>query len=182
VLATRPGRRALLAAGRVAGVLALIAAAVLPACRASAAAATSALECQGTVTVTYDPPLTATPKPTHVSGTEDFDYCPVGGVTGGEASGDYDTTAGCTSLRLLTVSTSTYRWDSGQTSEVTYTNTAIERIGDATVLVTEQGTVTAGYDQGKAAVYHMTLPQLDPLACMGTGVARLAGPEVLTFA
>ncbi|WP_059006503.1 hypothetical protein [Streptomyces specialis] len=138
------------------------------------------LVCQGTVTVTYDPPLTYVPKPTTVSGREDF-VCAGGGVTGGFAADTYQTTAGCTSLRLFTVSTTTYHWDTGQTSQATYTITAIERLLNGTVLVTEQGTVTSGLHAGRTAIYQMVLPQLDLLACLGAGVGHLSGTEVLTF-
>ncbi|MCT2593161.1 hypothetical protein LHJ74_25195 [Streptomyces sp. N2-109] len=139
------------------------------------------LLCHGTVNVSYDPPLTYIPKPTTVSATEDFNYCPTGGVTGGSASASYETTSGCTSLRLFVVSSTTYHWDSGQTSVVTYTTTAIERLLNGTVLVTEQGTVTSGFGEGRTAVYQMVLPQLDLLACVSGGVDELTGSEVLTF-
>jgi hypothetical protein len=153
----------------------------LPAGTATADSPTATLLCHGTVTVTYDPPLTYTAKPTSVSASEDFTYCPSGGVTGGYASDSYETTSSCTSVRLFVVSSTTYFWASGQTSEVTYTTTAIERLVNGTVLVTEQGTVTSGFGQGKTAVYQMVLPQPDLLACAGEGVGRLVGDEVLTF-
>ena len=155
--------------------------AAFPAAPAAAASPTAVLLCQGTETVSYSPALTYTSKLTDVSGTEDLDDCPIGGVTAGFASGGYQGTLSCTSLRLLTVSSSTYTWNSGQKSVVTYTTTAIERLLDGSVLVTEQGTVTSGFDQGRAAAYQIILPQLDPTACLGSGVGQLAGPEVLTF-
>src|ERR1051326_960999 len=101
-----------------------------PTAQAAANSPTAVLLCQGTETVTYSPPLTYTSKPTDVSGTEDLDYCPVGGVAKGSASGGFNSMLSCMSLRLLTVSSSTYSWDSGQTSVVTYTTTAIERLLD----------------------------------------------------
>lgn len=168
--------------GRVLCLLALLATAVtIPAGRAAADPSTAALLCHGTVNVSYDPPLTFAAKPTQVSATEDFDFCPTGGVGSGSASGNYSTTAGCTSVRLFVVASTTYFWDTGQSSEVTYTTTAIERLLNGTVLVTEQGTVTSGFGEGKTAVYQMILPQLDLLACAGAGVGHLTGSEVLTF-
>jgi hypothetical protein len=175
-------RRVLSVGGRVLCLLVLLAAAVIiPGERAIADSSTATLLCQGTVNVSYDPPLTYDDKPTQVSATEDFDYCPTGGVGSGSASSGYTTTAGCTSVRLFVVSSSTYFWDTGQSSEVTYTTTAIERLLNGTVLVTEQGTVTSGFGQGKTAVYQMILPQPNLLACAGAGVSHLTGPEVLTF-
>ncbi|MGK5531151.1 hypothetical protein [Streptomyces sp. URMC 129] len=168
-------------AGSLLCLLALPLTAAAPTARAAdAPAPAQALLCRGTVTVSYDPPLTSVPKPTRVSGREDF-VCLSGGVTGGFAADSYGTTAGCTSLRLFTVSTTTYFWDTGQTSHVTYTTTAIERLVNGTVLVTEQGTVTGGLHQGRTAVYQMVLPQPDLLACLGDGVSHLSGTEVLTF-
>ncbi len=160
--------------------LVLVAAAIIPAERAVADTSTAALLCLGTVDVSYDPPLTYANTPTQVSATENLD-CPTGGVSSGSASGSYVTTAGCTSIRLLVVASTTYFWNTGQSSEVTYTTTAIERLLNGTVLVTEQGTVTSGYGQGKTAVYQMILPQPDLLACAGAGVSHLTGSEVLTF-
>jgi len=148
---------------------------------AAADSPTVVLVCHGTVTASYSPPLTYIAKPTSVSATEDFDYCPSGGITGGFASAGYDATASCTSVRLLDVSSSTYYWNSGETSVVTYTTTAIERLVDGSVLVTEQGTVTSGFGQGRAAFYQMILPQLELTACAGAGVSQLKGPELLTF-
>ena len=175
-------RRVFSVAGRVLCLLGLLAAAaIIPAGPAVAGSPTATLLCQGTVNVSYDPPLTYEDKPTQVSATEDFDYCLTGGVGSGSASGSYVTTAGCTSVRLFVVSSTTYFWDTGQSSEVTYTTTAIERLVNGTVLVTEQGTVTSGYGQGKTAVYQMILPQPNLLACAGAGVSHLSGPEVLTF-
>jgi hypothetical protein len=155
--------------------------AAFPTAQAAANSPTAVLLCQGTETVSYSPPLTYTSKPTDVSGTEDLGYCPIGGVTKGSASGGFNGMLSCTSLRLLTVSSSTYSWNSGQTSVVTYTTTAIERLLDGSVLVTEQGTVTSGFDQGRVAAYQIILPQLNVAACLGAGVGQLVGPEVLTF-
>ena len=155
--------------------------AAFPAAPAAADSPAAVLLCQGTETASYDPALTYTPKLTDVSGAEDLDDCPTGGVTAGSASGGYQGTLSCTSLRLLAVSSSTYTWNSGQKSVVTYTTTAIERLLDGSVLVTEKGAVTSGFDQGRAAAYQIILPRLDPTACLGAGVGRLAGPEVLTF-
>jgi hypothetical protein len=163
------------------GLLVLVAASIIvPGERAVADPAESALLCQGTVNVSYDPPLTYANTPTQVSATEDLN-CLTGGVSSGSASGSYVTTAGCTSIRLLVVASTTYFWNTGQSSEVTYTTTAIERLLNGTVLVTEQGTVTSGFGQGKTAVYQMILPQPDLLACAGAGVSHLTGTEVLTF-
>jgi hypothetical protein len=107
----------------------LAAAAIIPGEHAVADPPMATLLCQGTVNVSYDPPLTYDDKPTQVSATEDFGYCPTGGVGSGSASASYTTTAGCTSVRLFVVSSSTYFWDTGQSSEVTYMTTAKPLVG-----------------------------------------------------
>ena len=61
--------------------------AAFPAAPAAADSPAVVLLCQGTEAVSYDPALTYTPKLTDVSGTEDLDDCPIGGVAAGSASG-----------------------------------------------------------------------------------------------
>jgi hypothetical protein len=46
-------------------------------------------------------------------------------------------------------------------------------------VVTSYGTVTQGFDQGAQAIHTAIQPQLNPIACAGTGVAHVTGPEAL---
>ena len=72
------------------------------------------------------------------------------------------------------------KWNTGISSTVTYT-IHVEKPLNGSVLVTDTGTVTSGFDQGATAVERVVLPQLDPTACAGAGVAQLTGPYTLTL-
>lgn len=159
----------------------LFGAATAAAAIAPAAHASSLLSCEGTETVTFQPPLTNTPALTQVHFAIDLDYCPAGGVTTGESHGDFPVTTSCTTLALLPPSfTDTYHWNTGASSTVTYT-APVETVVNATLIVTDTGTVTSGFDQGAAANETTPLPQPAPLACATTGVTQLRGPYTLTF-
>ncbi|MER6300644.1 hypothetical protein ABT247_13890 [Kitasatospora sp. NPDC001539] len=139
------------------------------------------LSCQGTETLTFQPPLTNTPKPTRVSYAIDLSVCPVGGVTSGTSQGSFTATASCTALSVLPPAFSdTYHWNTGASSTVSYT-APVETAVNGTVTVTDTGTVNSGLDHGSLANETTTLPQPDLTTCAGPGVARLSGPYALTF-
>jgi hypothetical protein len=52
---------------------------------------------------------------------------------------------------------------------------------NGSVVVTDTGTVTNGFDHGAVANETTTLPQPNLTACATTGVAQLNGPYTLTF-
>jgi len=169
-------------ASRFTGVVtcAMLLTGVMAGISAQPAHAASLLLCEGTETATFNPPLTNTPTLTTVSVTEDLDYCPLGGVVTGDASGAFQVTASCTTETLAPV-TVTYSWNTGQSSTVSYTESSITRLADGSDLVVAVGTVTAGLDQGEAAENEIVEPVLDLTACSGSGVAQVTGPETLTF-
>jgi hypothetical protein len=140
------------------------------------------LSCQGTETLTFQPPLTNTPTPTLVHYAIDLDLCLGSGVSTGESQGSFVVTASCTTVDVLPPAFSdTYQWNTGASSVATYT-APVETTGNGTVIVTDTGTVTSGLDQGALANETTTLPQLNLAACAGTGVSQLTGPYTLTFA
>jgi hypothetical protein len=147
---------------------------------AQSAHAATPLLCVGTETASFSPPLTNTPRLTTVSATEDLDYCPLGGVTTGSASGIFQVTASCTG-ETLTPTAITYRWNTGQSSAVNYTATSVTRLADGSTLVVSVGTVTGGFDQGAAAETQIVDPVLNLTLCSGSGVSQVTGPETLTF-
>jgi hypothetical protein len=154
----------------------------LAAAPAAYGAPSSLLSCQGTETLTFQPPLTNTPKGTQVHYAIDLDLCLSGGVTSGESQGSFTVSASCTTISLLPPAFSdTYQWSNHTSSTVTYT-APVETLGNGTVIVTDTGTVTSGLDQGAVANETTTLPQPSVAACAGTGVSQLTGPYVLTFA
>lgn len=166
-----------------------VAAAILLGCSAAAGTApvahadpTTSLHCEGYFSTTYDPPLTNTPTQTDVAFHNDLDYCPVGGVSGGDASGHFTAIRSCTTLDLPPhPATVTYEWENGTSSTVAFSYSTVDRLINGTTAVTSYGTVTTGFHHGANAVHTAIQPQLDPPACAGSGVAHTTGPEQLTF-
>lgn len=148
---------------------------------ASARSALTLLSCAGAETLSFQPPLTNTSRPTHVHVTINLSLCPVGGVTSGESHTNFVVTTSCTVVDLLPPSfTDTYLWSTGASSAVTYT-APVETVVNGSLVVTDTGTVTAGFDQGAVANETTTLPEPNLTACAGAGVAQVTGPYTLTF-
>lgn len=162
-----------------------VAMAVALSCAAIAAApaahATTLLNCVGTETLTFQPPLTTTPVPTQVHFAIDLDQCPAGGVSTGSSAGGFETTASCTVLDVLPPAFSdTYEWDTGTSSTATYI-APVETVVNGSLVVTDTGTVTGGLGQGALANETTTLPEPNLLTCSTSGVAQTTGPYALTF-
>lgn len=148
---------------------------------APAAHATTLLNCVGTETLTFQPPLTNTPVPTEVHFAIDLDHCLAGGVSTGSSEGDFELTTNCTVLDVLPPAFSdTYRWNTGASSTATYV-APVETVVNGSLVVTDTGTVTGGLDQGVLANETTTLPEPSLLACSTSGVAQVSGPYALTF-
>jgi hypothetical protein len=148
----------------------------------AAAHATSAtlVHCEGSFTVTYDPPLTNTPRLTEVAFHNDLDSCLFGAVASGDASGEFSAIRSCTTLDLPPhPATMSFTWNTGASSTIAFSLSTVDRLVNGTTVVTSYGTVTHGFDQGAQAVHTAVQPQLDPIACAGAGVAQLTGPELL---
>ncbi len=144
--------------------------------------AATLLSCVGTETVTFAPPLTNTPTLTHVHFAIDLDLCLTGGVTTGDSEGDFQVTANCTTVDLLPPAfTDTYQWNTTASSTVTYT-APVETVVNGSLVVTDTGNVTSGFDHGALANETTTLPEPSLTACATTGVPQLNGPYTLTFA
>jgi hypothetical protein len=148
---------------------------------APAAHATTLVNCLGTETLTFTPPLTNTSTPTQIHFAIDLDLCLTGGVISGDSAGSFQIPADCTSVSVLPPAfTDTYHWNTGATSAATYT-APVETTVNGSIVVTDTGTVTSGFDHGAVANETTTLPQPNLTACATTGVAQLNGPYTLTF-
>ena len=148
---------------------------------APAAHASSLLLCTGTETVTFQPPLTNMPTSTHIHFAIDLAHC-VGGVSSGESDGDFTLTTDCTVLDILPPAFSdTYQWNTRASSTATYTAPVLTQV-NGSLVVTDTGTVTAGFDSGALANETTTLPEPNLTLCATTGVAQVNGPYALTFA
>lgn len=139
-------------------------------------------ECVGTQHGTYDPPLTATPQPTHVQIEETFS-CPVGDFASARVSKDFGLqTTGCLlpGNPFPDAGTFVYEWDGGEAhSEITYTTTTVIRPPGQTI-VTSLGTVTGGHYEGSTAVRLVALVTPSVLDCL-SGIHTLSGPSELTI-
>jgi hypothetical protein len=138
------------------------------------------VHCEGSFTVTYDPPLTNTLRLTEVTFHNELDSCSIGAVTSGDASGEFSAIRSCTTLDLPPhPATTTFTWNTGASSTIAFSLSTVDRLVNGTTVVTSYGTVTHGFDQGAQAIHTAVQPQLDPIACVGAGVAQLTGPEML---
>jgi hypothetical protein len=138
------------------------------------------VHCEGSFIVTYDPPLTNTPTLTEVTFHNDLDSCPIGGVTSGDASGEFSAIRSCTTLDLPPhPATTTFYWNAGASSTIAFSLSTVDRLVNGTTVVTSYGTVTHGFDQGAQAIHTAIQPQLNAIACAGSGVAQITGPELL---
>jgi hypothetical protein len=146
---------------------------------AAHATPTTLVHCEGSFTVTYDPPLTSTLRLTEVTFHNELDSC-LGGVTSGDASGEFSAIRSCTTLDLPPhPATTTFFWNTGAFSTIAFSLSTVDRLVNGSTVVTSYGTVTQGFDQGAQAIHTAVQPQLDLIACAGAGVAQLTGPEVL---
>jgi hypothetical protein len=138
------------------------------------------VHCEGSFTVTYNPPLTNTTTLTEVTFHNDLDSCLIGGVASGDASGEFSAIRSCTTLDLPPhPATTTFYWNTGASSTIAFSLSTVDRLVNGTTVVTSYGTVIHGFDQGAQAIHTAIQPQLNPIACAGSGVAQLTGPELL---
>jgi hypothetical protein len=148
---------------------------------APAANATTLVTCAGTETVTFQPPLTNTPTSTQVHFAIDLSHCLLGGVASGHSEGDFTLTSNCTALTILPPAfTDTYTWNTKAASTVTYT-APVETDVNGSLVVTDTGTVTSGFDTGGLANETTALPEPNLTACATTGVTQVSGTYLLTI-
>lgn len=147
---------------------------------APTAHASTLLSCTGTETLSFQPPLTNTTTPTQIHYAIHLTFC-LGGVTSGESVGDFQIPANCTTVSILPPAfTDTYQWNTKASSSVNYT-APVQTLVNGTIVVTDTGTVTSGFDNGAVANETTILPEPGLLACATAGVSQLTGPYALTF-
>ncbi len=119
------------------------------------------------VTATYTPPLTTTPRNVAISSTAHYGPCTSlshPAVTAGfraRTANDQEQT--CFDLLDVVSLTFTITWNTGQTSTIS-ANRTINIVGAALVL-TDTGTVTSGLFAGSTVVQTTTGPAADVLLC-----------------
>lgn len=156
-----------------------------PAGTASAGALDVTCTAPSSQTVTYTPPLTATPQTVDVDITTQYGPC--------VSSSEPDITSGfrtytgreparsCVDLLDNGVSTFTITWNTGQTSTVVANR--VVTIAGAVMVATHTGTVTSGLFAGGTVIHVATGPSADVLLCtagLGTvpGVYALVTLEI----
>lgn len=154
---------------------------------APAQADTALVQCTGTATVQYSPPLGPVPQQTTQTvterlGTDDSGTC-TGPFSGAVAVTVFDQQVSCLIQGLgdtLVTNTVTYRWTDGRTSTITYPVTTVEHAADQEV-VTSTGTVTAGYGLGDVSERIAVYPTLSLLDCLDSTVTQQTGLLTLTL-
>ncbi|MDF0374382.1 hypothetical protein OM788_004291 [Streptomyces sp. KA12] len=137
--------------------------------------------CTGNETSTYTPPLTNTPQPTTVQSSENYSCTSLlTGVSSGTSTTTISGSYSCVISLQPFSATSTYHWNTGQTSTAEYDVTLV-RAANNTTVVTAVGTVTAGLGQGAAFTNVIVKPALNLTACASGGLAQLTGPATLTL-
>lgn len=153
---------------------------------AVAAADASALTvCAGTSELAISPPLTNTPTVSRMTTRTSFVTCrstsdPT--LTGGGAASTLpEVSRQCTDLLQSRRGTRFYRWDNGQTSTFSYTDTFAWVLGN--LVVTQTGTIVAGEFTGSSVLATVTLVPDPLLGCtpLGAGVSSLIGPHTVTI-
>ncbi|MEW2266313.1 hypothetical protein ACGF5T_32080 [Streptomyces sp. NPDC047853] len=130
----------------------------------------------GNRTTHYTPPLTNTPRPTHLSLDENFSCVSLlGGVSSGTSTSSRDVTTSCL-LSLQTplnipARTITYHWNTGDHTTVTYPAVTAVRAADGTVTIISIGAVTDGLGEGQVATQTTVEPNLNLTACATTGLS-----------
>ncbi|BAJ25890.1 MULTISPECIES: hypothetical protein [Kitasatospora] len=159
----------------------LLAAAALVLPAPPARAAGSLLDCPGTATSTYAPPLTAAGAPTTITLSEVLTPCAAPGtaVTSGTASlvVPVPTPYPCGQLAGSGTLTRTITWNTGQTSTLTGTYTAT--FVGATIVGNGSGTVVSGLFAGQPFTDVRVTPSEQVLRCEAA-LATVSGTVAVT--
>ncbi|MFE6338841.1 hypothetical protein ACFVOK_37455 [Streptomyces sp. NPDC057798] len=122
----------------------------------------------------FSPPLTNTPRPTQLDITETL-HCTSLSSSVRSGRADYSLSIPQTSCLLslqdpFTQRTVLYRWNTGQTSTVTFETSTSARAADGSIVITSTGKVTSGLATGQPATRATTEANLGLLACATTGI------------
>ena len=144
-------------------------------------AATAVQTCAGTWAVTYDPPITNTPR--LVSGvlTGTFPVCTDPQAFNATYTQVFTDVVSCTTLLNAGSTSRTYVWGNPLAAPTTFTYNFTTTVAGGQVVVTNTGVITAGRYAPGSAVQVATLVTPDALACAGSGIGSLTGPTTLTI-
>ncbi|MEU4742796.1 hypothetical protein AB0G02_20355 [Actinosynnema sp. NPDC023658] len=144
-------------------------------------AATVDQVCVGTWAVTYDPPITTTPREVHATLTGYFPVCTNPLAPGASYTQAFTDTVSCATLLSAGAASRQYTWSNPLAAPTTFAyNWTVSDVGGQ-VVVTNTGLITHGTFSPASAEQVTTLVTADFLQCGGTGVSSLTGPTTLTI-
>jgi hypothetical protein len=151
---------------------------------APAHAAPGDLTCTESESVTYSPGLLNTRRPVDVT-VDNVLWCASltnPAVTGGRVRATvHGLDRSCTDLAAAGSGSYTITWNTGDTSRISYDRSANYVLG--TLVIVENGTVTAGRFTGDSTTHVVELPSLDLLACLAEpGLTTASGTGTYVFA
>ncbi|MFS0696562.1 hypothetical protein [Streptomyces nitrosporeus] len=126
------------------------------------------ITCTAGATQYYDPGLTLTDRPTHISASATYSCVGGGAVNSAQLSFDYTVEAGCLpTTSPVTTGITRLDWNQGADSEITSTFVVTRPVGQT--VATTVGTVTSGQFLGYIVNQTGVYPALDLLACAAPG-------------
>lgn len=137
--------------------------------------------CTGTWAVTYDPPITNTPRLVNGVLTGTFPVCTDLQAFTASYTQVFTDTVSCTTLLNAGSTSRTYVWGNPLAAPSTFTYNFTTTVVAGQVVVTNTGLITAGRYAPGSAVQVATLATPNALACAGAGISSLAGPTTLTI-
>ncbi|WP_053715074.1 hypothetical protein [Saccharothrix sp. NRRL B-16348] len=160
--------------------LVLITAGSLAGATGAASAATVEQVCVGTWAVTYDPPITNTPRLVHGNLTGVFPACTNLVAPSGSYGQAFTDTVSCATLLSAGAASRTYTWSNPLAAPTTFAyNWTVSDVGGQAV-ITNTGLITGGTFAGASAEQVAVLVTPDVLQCGGAGISSLTGPTTLT--
>ncbi|NUT94745.1 MAG: hypothetical protein HOY78_22265 [Saccharothrix sp.] len=137
--------------------------------------------CVGTWAVTYDPPITNTPRVVTGNLTGFFPTCTSLGAPSGSYAQTFTDTVSCATLLSAGAASRTYTWSNPLAAPTTFAyNWTVSDIGGQAV-ITNTGLITSGTFAPASAEQVAALVTPDALQCDGTGISSLTGPTTLTI-
>lgn len=137
--------------------------------------------CTGTWTVSYNPPITDTPRQVSATLSADFPSCTDSEAPSASYSQSFTDTVSCATLLNTGSATHTFVWSNpaAQPSTFAYSWTVSDIGGQA--VITSTGSITSGKYASDSAEQNSVLVTPDPIQCAFSGVATLTGPTTLTI-
>ncbi len=159
---------------------AAVLAAAVSATPAAAHAEAAVQTCTGTWAVTYNPPITNTPRLVTGVLTGTFPVCTDPQAPTASYTQVFTDTVSCTTLLNAGSTSRTYTWGNPSAAPTTFTYNFTTTVVAGQVVVTNTGVITAGRYAPGSAVQVATLVTPNALACAGSGVGSITGPTTLT--